>query len=84
MRKPIAPINPSQKRSIQMRLGGVPEELLEPLRERALAGEGSDGAVQELLVAVGVFLPAHVTIVLQIAFVKILADVIVVLNVIGS
>jgi len=57
---------------------------LEPLREKALAGEGSNSAVQELLVAVSVFLPAHVTIVLQIAFVKILADLIVVFDVIGS
>ena len=70
--------------SIQRRLGVVLGEPLEPPREKALAGEGSNGAVQDLLVAVGVFLPAHVTIVLQIAFVKILADVIVVLNVIGS
>jgi hypothetical protein len=38
----------------------------------------------QLLVAVGVFLSAHVTIVFHIAFVKILADVIVALNVIGS
>jgi hypothetical protein len=37
----------------------------------------------ELLVAVGVFLSAHMAIVLQVASVKILADVIVVLNVIG-
>ena len=38
----------------------------------------------DLLVAVGVFLSAHVAIVLHIAFVKILADVIVILYVIGS
>ena len=38
----------------------------------------------DLLVAVGVFLTAHMAIVLHVAFVKILADVIVVLNVIGS
>jgi hypothetical protein len=38
----------------------------------------------DLLVAVGVFLSAHVAIVLHVAFVKILADVIVILNVIGS
>src|ERR1700677_2115376 len=37
----------------------------------------------ELLVAVGVFLSAHMTIVLHVASVKILADVIVVLNVVG-
>jgi hypothetical protein len=37
----------------------------------------------ELLVAVGVFLSAHMTIVLHVASVKILADVIVVLDVIG-
>ena len=40
--------------------------------------------ILDLLVAVGVFLSAHVTIVLHVAFVKILADVIIVLNVIGS
>ena len=38
----------------------------------------------DLLVAVGVFLSAHVAIVLHVAFVKILADVIVILYVIGS
>ena len=40
--------------------------------------------ILDLLVAVGVFLSGHMTIVLHVAFVKILADVIVVLNVIGS
>jgi hypothetical protein len=39
---------------------------------------------RDLLVAVGVFLSTHVAIVLHVAFVKILADVFVILNVIGS
>ena len=38
----------------------------------------------DLLVAVGVFLSTHVAIVLQVALVKILADVVVILNVVGS